>query len=66
MTTAPCPGCGSTDVLPGRTFCRPSCKARHEHRERQAAPALFNLGVALRSEWPDDEPTADRQRATER
>ena len=48
-----CPGCGSTEVLPGRVFCRPSCKARYEHRERQRAPAL-PLDGELDSEWQDE------------
>ena len=50
-----CPGCGSTAVLPGRLYCRPSCKAKHEHRERQQRPSLFSLGDSLQSEWPDED-----------
>ena len=56
-----CPGCGSTEVLPGRVFCRPSCKARYEHRERQANPALFSLGDSLQSEWPDEDDKRNRE-----
>jgi hypothetical protein len=35
-----CPGCGSTEVLPGRIYCRPSCRAKHQWRQAQARPRL--------------------------
>jgi hypothetical protein len=50
VENVPCPGCGAP-VLPGRVFCRPSCKARHEHREAQHRPRLFAT-LDLESEWP--------------
>ena len=49
-----CPGCGSPDVLPGRLYCRPSCKARHEHLERQQRPSLLTGLTVLDSEWPTE------------
>jgi hypothetical protein len=49
-----CPGCGErfepTPVR--RTFCRPSCRARAEHRAR--TPSLFAEPLKLESEWPPD------------
>ena len=45
-----CPGCGSTDVLPGRTFCRPTCKARHQWQRAQRERPLFDE-QPLKSEW---------------
>ena len=56
-----CPGCGSTVVLPGRLYCRPSCKAKHEHRERQQRPSLFSLGDSLHSEGPDEDDKRNRE-----
>jgi hypothetical protein len=50
-----CPGCGSRDVLPRRVYCRPSCKARHEHAEALKRPSLFTGFQTLSSEWPEDE-----------
>jgi predicted nucleic acid-binding Zn ribbon protein len=45
-----CPGCGTANVPPGRVFCRPSCRARYEHRERQREPRLFPAVLSLESE----------------
>ena len=59
-----CPGCGADVTLPGRVFCRPSCRARHEWRERQAQPSMLLLGDVLDSEWPERE-TENRQHAHE-
>jgi hypothetical protein len=42
----PCPGCGSA-VPPHRRFCRPSCRAKHEHRTRPARlPGLLDTLAA--------------------
>jgi hypothetical protein len=49
-------------MLPGRRFCKPSCKARHEWQQAQRAPNLFN-GLELTSELPaedDEQPTGGR------
>jgi hypothetical protein len=50
---SPCPGCGSPNVLPGRVYCRPTCKARAQWREGQRAPRLPGLDP-LRVELPPD------------
>jgi hypothetical protein len=57
-----CPGCGSTDVLPGRIYCRPSCKVQHEYLEREQRPNLFDrLSDWHGSERPgESKPTGDR------
>ena len=37
-----CPGCGGEIAITGRTFCRPSCKARHQWQQvRQQPRPLF-------------------------
>lgn len=57
--TATCPGCGGEVTIPGRVYCRPSCRVRAEYRDRQVTPSLLTLGDALESEWPEgktDEP----------
>jgi hypothetical protein len=46
-----CPGCGNPNVPPGRVFCRPSCRARYEHREREREPSLFPRELSMESEW---------------
>lgn len=60
-----CPGCGSPDVLPGRVYCRPSCRARHQHREGQRAPRLpdlLDVEAVLVTELPEaPRPAAPRQ-----
>ena len=43
-----CPGCGAEVTIAGRTFCRPSCKARHEWLSRRREPGLFT-GMTLES-----------------
>jgi hypothetical protein len=52
--SARCPGCGFAEVLPGRVYCRPSCRVRHQWRqrevERQRAPLLFQPAMTLESE----------------
>jgi hypothetical protein len=49
----PCPGCGNPDVLPGRVYCRPSCKAKHEHKTRPARlPGLLDAEALLTTELP--------------
>ena len=56
-----CPGCRASVILTGRVFCRPSCKAKHEHQERQQRPSLFTGLTVLDSAWPSEsKPTADR------
>ena len=55
-----CPGCGLPDVLPGRVYCRPSCGSRHQHRESQSRPNLFN-GLTLVSEWPTEDDDGRRR-----
>jgi hypothetical protein len=45
-----CPGCGNANVPPGRVFCRPSCRAKYEHRERQREPLLFPHELTMESE----------------
>jgi methylphosphotriester-DNA--protein-cysteine methyltransferase len=45
-----CPGCGSSNVPAGRVFCRPSCRAKHEHREAQRNPRLFPREITSESE----------------
>ena len=47
----PCPGCGSPSVLPGRVYCRPTCKARHQwQRGRERPLPLLALGEPLENE----------------
>lgn len=72
MSTQLCPGCGSPDVLPGRVYCRPTCKARHELQQAQREPRLPLLSDAdiLQTELPDEpqpkipRPVAKEIRAT--
>ncbi len=50
---AQCPGCGSTAVLPGRVYCRPSCKAKHQWRSTTPRlPGLLDEAAVLRTELP--------------
>ena len=60
-----CPGCGEPfeRVRKTQTYCRPSCGARHHHRESQRLPNVFN-GLTLDSEWPGDDDD-DRRRTRE-
>jgi predicted nucleic acid-binding Zn ribbon protein len=50
---SPCPNCGGA-LLPGRAFCRPSCRVRFEWRQRPRS--LFETEVTLESEWETAEP----------
>jgi hypothetical protein len=58
-----CPGCGLPfeRVRPNQTHCRPSCRVRHEHTERQAKPALFPE-MTLESEWDEGDAAPIRER----
>ena len=62
-----CPGCGATfdPVPPSRRFCRPSCRARHEHREATRTPRLFPRDVdeLLRCELPSQTETRTARRS---
>ncbi len=49
-------GCAS-----GPCLLQADCKAKHEHRERQANPPLFSLGDSLQSEWPDEDDKRNRE-----
>lgn len=41
---ASCPGCGSDSILPGRIYCKPSCRARAQWRAAQGKPRpLFDF-----------------------
>ena len=45
-----CPGCGAEVTIAGRTFCRPSCKARHEWLSRRREPGFVywhDVGVRM-------------------
>jgi hypothetical protein len=55
---AQCPGCGGDVTIPGRVYCRPSCRVRHEWRDRRSTPSLFTLGAELQSEWPAEDSNA--------
>jgi hypothetical protein len=47
----PCPGCGTPRSLNSRrTFCRPSCRVRHEHRQQHRQPTLFPRVMTPESE----------------
>jgi hypothetical protein len=60
-----CPGCGA-DVPAGRKYCRPSCRATHEHRSW--APKLPGLAapLSLESELPSDDEMARARAQRER
>jgi hypothetical protein len=63
-----CPGCGQpfTPTPARQRFCRPSCRARWEHRQARRAPrlpGLLDLDVLLVSELPaPPSPTRPRPR----
>lgn len=56
MTTQTCPGCGSPVTLPGRTFCRPSCRAKHQHRQAPPTLPLLDPEAVLDPELPPARP----------
>jgi len=47
-TPGGCPHCGGAR-LPGRAYCRPSCRVRFEWRQHQRG--LFEADRPLESEW---------------
>lgn len=52
MSNVTCPGCGAPVTIPGRVYCRPSCRAKAEHAARQQRPSPLTGLSVLDSEWP--------------